>query len=157
MKLSVSDEAKLKKAHPDLVKVVRRCAEITDMPFQIGETARSVEQQEKNIAKGVSQTMHSRHIVSKDGLSRAVDLLAAPGGKITWSWPPYYKLAAAMRKAAIDCKIDIEWGAVWDTSLNALTANLEHEQAAYVARQKAKGRKAFADGPHFQLPWAKYP
>lgn len=130
MKLTAADEAKLALAHPDLVKVVRRCAEITGMPFQIGETARSVEQQKKNIAKGVSQTMHSRHIVSKDGLARAVDLLAAPGGKVTWAWPPYYKLAAAMKLAAKDVGISIEWGGDWQT---------------------------FKDGPHFQLPWKQYP
>lgn len=131
MKLSSSDEAKLKSAHPDLVKVVRRCADITDIPFKIGETSRSVAQQKANIAKGVSWTMNSRHIVSKDGLARAVDLLAMPDGKtVTWSWPPYYKLADAMKKAAKDVDIFIEWGGDW---------------------------KKNKDGPHFQLPWKQYP
>lgn len=130
MKLSRADESKLKTLHPDLIKVVRRCVEITEMPFRIGETARSVDQQKKNIAKGVSQTMHSRHIVSNDGLARAVDLLATPGGGVTWSWPPYYKLAAAMKAAARDVGIPIEWGGDW---------------------------QSFKDGPHFQLPWKQYP
>ncbi len=131
MKLTPADAAKLKKAHPDLVKVVRRAAEITKMPFKIGEAARSVEQQRKNIAAGVSQTMNSRHIVSKDGLARAVDLLAMPdGSKVTWSWPPYHELATAMKQAAKDVKVPIEWGGDW---------------------------KSFKDGPHFQLPWKGYP
>jgi peptidoglycan L-alanyl-D-glutamate endopeptidase CwlK len=130
MKLSAKDEQRLKSLHPDLVKVVRRCAEITPLEFQVGETSRSVEQQRKNIAKGVSWTMNSRHIVSKDGLSRAVDLLAAPGGKVTWAWPPYYTLAAAMKQAAKDVSVPIEWGGDW---------------------------KKNKDGPHFQLPWKLYP
>lgn len=131
MKLTAADEKKLKQAHPDLIKVVQRCAEITKCPFQIGETGRSVAQQKINVAKGVSKTMNSRHIVSKDGLARAVDLLAMPDGKkVTWSWPPYYVLAAAMKQAAKDVKVPIEWGGDW---------------------------KTFKDGPHFQLPWAKYP
>jgi len=131
MNLSLADKSLLLKAHPDLRKVVERCAVITDMPFRIGETARTKEQQIKNVAKGVSQTLKSRHIVSADGLSRAVDLLACPDGKsVTWSWPPYFKLAAAMKRAANDVGVKIEWGGDW---------------------------KTFKDGPHFQLPWKLYP
>jgi peptidoglycan L-alanyl-D-glutamate endopeptidase CwlK len=131
MRLSQTDEAKLAKAHPDLVKVVRRAAQITACPFKIGETARSLDQQKKNVANGVSHTLRSRHLVSPDGRARAVDLLAMPDGKtVTWSWPPYSKLAEAMKQAANDVGVPIEWGGDW---------------------------KTLKDGPHFQLPWSKYP
>lgn len=157
MKLSLSDEKKLKAAHPDLVKVVRRAAEITACPFVIGETGRSIEQQKKNVAKGVSQTLRSRHIIGKSGVACAVDLLAAPDGKtVTWAWPPYYKVAEAMKKAAKLENITLEWGGCWDRTLNDL-GGLEKETAGYVLRQKKRGKKAFLDGPHFQLPWDKYP
>jgi peptidoglycan L-alanyl-D-glutamate endopeptidase CwlK len=110
---------------------VKRAAEITECPFQVGETTRTMAQQEKNVARGVSQTLRSRHLPSTDGLSRAVDLLAMPDGKkVTWSWPPYFKVAAAMKKAAKELKVPIEWGGDW---------------------------KSFKDGPHFQLPWKGYP
>lgn len=135
MKLSAKDEAKLKGCHPDLVKIVRHAAEITTIPFVIMETKRSVEQQRKNIAKGVSQTMRSRHLPSKDGLARAADIVPVidnGNGRFTviWAWPTYYKLAPIIKQAANDAGIPVEWGGDW---------------------------KSFKDGPHWQLPWAKYP
>lgn len=131
MKLSPSDEAKLKQCHPDLAKVIRRCAATTTVPFMIMETGRSVAQQKKNIAKGVSQTMRSRHIVSKDGLSRAADLVPIDAkGNAIWAWPVYYKLAPLMKAAAKAEGVPVEWGGDW---------------------------KSFKDGPHWQLPWKKYP
>jgi peptidoglycan LD-endopeptidase CwlK len=129
MTLTINDEAKLKHCHPDLVKVVRR-ADALGATFRVGETTRSLEQQKKNIAAGVSWTMRSRHLASRDGLARAVDLLCLVDGKVTWSWPPYHKLAAQMKQAAKECGVLIEWGGDW---------------------RKNK------DGPHFQLPWKGYP
>lgn len=131
MKLTDADEKKLKSAHPDLVKIVRRAAQITECPFKVGQTTRSLDEQKANIKKGVSWTLRSRHLASKDGLCRAVDLLAMPDGKtVTWSWPPYYQLANAMEKAAKELNIPLEWGGRW---------------------------KKTPDGPHFQLPWESYP
>ena len=129
MAFTEQELSKLKRLHPDLVKVVKRADEL-GATFRVGETTRSVEQQRRNIANGVSWTMRSRHLPSKDGLARAVDLLCLVDGKVTWSWPPYYKLAATVKQAAKDCKVPIEWGGDW---------------------RKAK------DGPHFQLPWKDYP
>ena len=127
---SEAEEKKLKSLHPHLVKVVRR-ARALGATFRIGETTRSLAQQKKNIANGVSWTLRSRHLASsKDGLARAVDLLCLVDGKVTWSWPPYHKLAAVMKQAAKDCKVPIEWGGDW---------------------------KKTKDGPHFQLPWKDYP
>lgn len=131
MRLSAADEKKLAKAHPDLVKVIRRCAATTTVPFTITETARSVEQQKKNVAKGVSWTMRSRHIVSSDGLCRAADVVPVDAkGKPIWAWPIYYKLAPQMKKAASEVKVPVEWGGDW---------------------------KKNKDGPHWQLPWKQYP
>lgn len=130
MKLTDKDLKKLEKAHPQLVKIVKRAAQITAVPFQVEETTRSLEQQKKNVKNGVSQTLKSRHLPSKDGLARAVDLLALADGKVTWAWPPYHKIADAMKAAAKELQIPIEWGGDW---------------------------KSFKDGPHFQLPWKSYP
>ena len=131
MKLSARDLQRLSKVHPDLVKVIRRCAAITTVPFVVMETARSVEQQKKNIAKGVSWTMKSRHIVSDDGLCRAADIVPIDDkGKVIWAWPVYFKLAPIMKQAASDAKVPVEWGGDW---------------------------KKNKDGPHWQLPWNQYP
>jgi len=60
----------------------------------------------------------------------AVDLGAMVGPDIRWDWPLYYKLAEAMQKAATEQDVYIEWGGGWTE---------------------------FQDGPHFQLPWLRYP
>ena len=130
MKLSAADEQKLKKVHPDLVKIIRKCAATTTVPFKIMETARSVAQQKENIKKGVSWTMNSRHIVSDDGLCRAADVVPLVNGKVSWSWPVYFKLAPQMKAAAKAVGVPVEWGGDW---------------------------KKNKDGPHWQLPWTKYP
>jgi peptidoglycan LD-endopeptidase CwlK len=130
MKLSAKDEERLKRAHPDLAKVIRRCAEITTVPFVVLQSDRTLAQQRENVRKGVSKTMKSRHLISEDGFVRAVDVAPLEGKNASFAWPLYHKLAPQMKKAAKDVKVPIEWGGDW---------------------------KTFKDGPHWQLPWKQYP
>ena len=60
----------------------------------------------------------------------AVDIAPFIGGEVQWDWPLYYRLAAIVKAAAKEVGVPIEWGGDW---------------------------KTFKDGPHWQLPWAKYP
>ncbi len=60
----------------------------------------------------------------------AVDIAPFVGGEVRWDWPLYYKLAVIVKAAAKEVGVPIEWGGDW---------------------------KTFKDGPHWQLPWAKYP
>jgi peptidoglycan L-alanyl-D-glutamate endopeptidase CwlK len=60
----------------------------------------------------------------------AVDLAALVGTEVRWDWPLYAQLAKVMKQAAQQLNVPIEWGGDW---------------------------KSFKDGPHFQLPWDKYP
>lgn len=60
----------------------------------------------------------------------AVDLAVKVGDEIRWDWPLYAHLAEVMKKAAAAVNVEIEWGGDW---------------------------RSFKDGPHFQLPWDKYP
>lgn len=130
MKLDDRAERSLKGVHPDLVKVARRAAQITGVDFTITEGVRTLARQRELVRKGASQTLRSRHIPGKNGLSHAIDLAAKVGKEIRWDWPLYAKLAAAMKQAAKDVGVSIEWGGDW---------------------------RNFRDGPHFQLPWNKYP
>ena len=131
MKLTDRDLKKLTAAHPDLLKVVIESAKATSIPFMVMEVKRDPIQQAENIKKGVSWTMRSRHLPSKDGLSRAADLVPIDEkGKPIWAWPVYYKLAVIIKAAAKQVKIPIEWGGDW---------------------------KKNKDGPHWQLPWKLYP
>lgn len=157
-RLTEDDEAVLEAVHPDLVQVVRRAAEIAPFQFYVNCGARSVEAQKENIKKGVSKTMASRHILAPNGYAHAVDLIPEYRGK--WehaNWEAYYPLGDLMRKAAIFEGIPIEWGAVWDRKLNDLKGDCKAEVMSYTGRMKALGKKAFLDGPHFQLPKRDYP
>ena len=111
--------------HPDLQKVVHRAIEITRVDFVVTEGRRTRERQAELVASGASQTMNSRHLTG-----HAVDLAAMVDGRVRWDWPLYDRLAEAMKAAAVEVKVPIEWGGDWSS---------------------------FKDGPHFQLPWSKYP
>lgn len=133
MQLSKKDESYLKKVHPDLVRVVRRAAAslgAADNGFVITCGIRTVEEQKKNVARGASKTMRSRHLPNRAGVSCAVDVAVTIDGKVRWDWPLYARMAKVFKAAAAAEKVPIEWGGDW---------------------------KSLRDGPHFQLPWASYP
>ena len=124
-KLGPRSLARLEGVHPDLVKVVMRAIELTPVDFTVLEGLRTPERQKTLVAAGASQTLKSRHL---DG--HAVDLGAWVDEQVDWSWPLYHIIADAMKTAAADLKIPIEWGGDWSQ---------------------------FRDGPHWQLPWKEYP
>lgn len=117
--------AKLTGVHPDLVKVVKRAIETTPVDFQVLEGLRSLARQKQLLAQGATTTLRSRHLTG-----HAVDIAPLINGKVSWSWPHFYPLAEAIKMAAADVGVSIEWGGDW---------------------------KTFKDGPHWQLPTAKYP
>lgn len=133
MNLDANSTARLKAVHPDLARVVRRVAKDWADPetgFIITCGSRSVEEQKLLVANGASKTMRSRHIPAKNGFSHAVDFACTIKSQVKWDWPLYAKLAKAVKSAAKAENVPIEWGGDW---------------------------VRFKDGPHFQLPWAKYP
>lgn len=124
-KLSQRSLGRLGGVHPDLVKVVKRAIEITEIDFAVLEGVRSLETQKEYLKRGATTTLRSRHLTG-----HAVDLGAFLGGSVRWEWPLYDTLSKAVKQAAKDVGVPIEWGGDW---------------------------KKFKDGPHFQLPWANYP
>ncbi|ARQ01875.1 M15 family metallopeptidase [Pseudorhodoplanes sinuspersici] len=128
--LSPRDRARLNGVHPDLVRVVDRAAETSDVEFTVLEGVRTTERQKQLVAKGASQTMNSRHIKAANGFGHAVDLAPLINGQVSWDWPLYHKLCPIVKDAAEQEGVAIEWGGDW---------------------------KQFKDGPHWQLPWSKYP
>lgn len=111
--------------HPDLAKVIHRAAALSPIEFRVIEGMRTLKRQRELVASGASKTMNSRHLTG-----HAVDLAPYVGGTIRWDWPLFYKLAPAVKQAAAEVGVPIEWGGDWRT---------------------------FKDGPHFQLPFAGYP
>lgn len=124
-KLGLRSKLRLKGVHPDLVKVVERAIAITSVDFTVLEGLRTTSRQRQLLAQGATKTMNSRHLTG-----HAVDLGALVGGSVRWDWPLYHTIADAMKRAAAELGIPLEWGGDW-------------------AR--------FRDGPHYQLPWKEYP
>ena len=121
-RLSQRSKNNLSGVHPDLVAVVKRAIEITEQDFSVIEGVRDIERQRQLVAQGKSQTMNSRHLTG-----HAVDLAPYP---LSWEWEYFYPIADAMKSAAEELEVDLEWGGDWES---------------------------FPDGPHFQLSWGEYP
>lgn len=91
------------------------------------------------VTEGLRTTERQRQLVaagaSKTMNSRhltghAVDLAALVGKEVRWDWPLYDALSKAVKRAAAECSVPITWGGDWPK---------------------------FRDGPHFELPWERYP
>lgn len=108
MKLSERDERRLIGLHPDLVRVMRRAAAMTTVPFAVVEGMRTVETQRAYVAKGASKTMKSRHLTG-----HAIDIAPMLDGVISWKWPLFYKLAPVVKAAAAAENVALEWGGDW--------------------------------------------
>ncbi|MBK9576486.1 MAG: M15 family metallopeptidase [Fibrobacterota bacterium] len=150
--LGATSKKELEGVHADLVKVVLRAIELTAQDFSVHDGIRTLEEQKKLVAAGASKTMESRHITG-----HAVDLVPFINGKLRWEWEPIYVIADAVRMAARELQIPIRWGGAWDVDFTNSTDSTEHLVAAYTQACIQQGKRAFTDGPHFELPKAKYP
>lgn len=121
-KLGTRSLQNLSGVHPDLVAVVKRAIEITDQDFTVIEGMRDISRQRQLVKSGASTTMNSRHLTG-----HAVDIAPWP---ISWEWAEFYPIADAMKQAAKELYVNLEWGGDW---------------------------KSFPDGPHFQLSRKAYP
>ena len=72
----------------------------------------------------------SQTLNSRHLTGHAVDLAPVIAGQVSWDWPLYNKLALVVFEAAKTEAVPITWGGNWTT---------------------------FKDGPHWELPWEKYP
>ena len=122
--LSTKSKSRLIGVHPRLTDIVRLAITITPIDFAVLEGVRSIERQKELVKAGASQTMRSRHLTG-----HAVDLGAIVDGQVRWDWPLYDKIAVAVKEAARQLGVPIEWGGDWK----------------------------MRDGPHFQLTWKEYP
>ena len=142
----------LQGVHPDLVSVVKRTIEITPIDFSVHDGIRTIDQQRELVAKGASTTMNSRHLTG-----HAVDIVPIINNKVRWEWPLFYRLAEAMRAAAVEKDIPLRWGGAWDVPFTDSTESPEDLVHDYSARRRSEGKRVFIDGPHFELPKALYP
>jgi|TARA_B110000438_G_scaffold258641_1_gene267474 peptidoglycan L-alanyl-D-glutamate endopeptidase CwlK len=108
--------------NPDLQEVIQKAIEITEKDFTVIEGIRHIDRQRELVKTGKSTTMNSRHLTG-----HAVDIAPWP---ISWEWEDFDPIEKAMKKAAKELKVSIDWGGDW---------------------------KSFPDGPHWELSWKKYP
>ena len=131
MQITARYKQRLEGFHPDLVRVVTRAAELTDIPFAVIEGMRTRERQAQLLRQRKTTTMNSRHLTG-----HAVDLvpLSDQDGdgdiEISWRWHDNFRLAPVIKAVAVELGIPLEWGGDW---------------------------RDFKDGPHWQLPWKTYP
>ena len=107
-KLGYRSKRRLRGLHPDLVRVVERAIEITEVDFTVLEGLRSKDRQRTLFAQGATKTMNSRHLTG-----HAVDLGAWVDGTVRWDWPLYHKIAAGVKQAARELNVPLEWGGDW--------------------------------------------
>lgn len=120
-KLGTRSKQNLSGVHPDLIAVVKLAISISPTDFTVIEGLRSLHRQKELYAAGKSSTLNSRHLTG-----HAVDIAPWP---ITWDWDDFYPFAEAIKKAAEELDIDLEWGGDWQN---------------------------FPDAPHWQLSRKKY-
>ena len=108
MNLSKASLAKLQGVHPDLLRVIRRAATASKVPFIVVEGLRTLERQKQLKAAGATKILNSRHITG-----HAVDLVPLIDGKPRWDWPLYHKLAPFVWAAARAERVPLEWGGDW--------------------------------------------
>ena len=139
--------SRLEGVNPDLIKVVTQAIKTTEVDFGVTCGMRTVEEQEKLVASGASQTMKSKHLEG-----RAVDLVAYVGSNITWSLNMYDDLADAMADSAYELGVPIKWGAAWTVGdIGDWNGTMEEAMNEYVDLRRSEGRRPFIDAPHFEM------
>jgi len=152
-KLSTRSMSRLEGINPDIITVVAEAIKLTKVDFGVTCGMRTVEEQEKLVASGASQTMKSKHLEG-----RAVDLVAYVGSSVTWQLNMYDDLADAMAAAARKLNVSVKWGAAEHYQLGDFKyhhydilenpSELTYYGCDYFAESKKtcrKLRKAFSD------------
>lgn len=155
--------AELKGVHPDLIELAQATIAFSPVDFAVHDGLRTEAEQRAYVKSGVSQTMDSKHREQKDGLGHAMDLVPYINGKLRWEWDPIYEIAAALGRALIKINAEreitnkkplkIRWGGCWRdiSEITPAAASMEKAVSDYGAARRKAGKKAFTDGPHFEI------
>ena len=146
-KLSSRSEGRLEGINPQLIEVIKTAITLTKVDFGVTCGMRTVEEQEKLVASGASQTMKSKHLEG-----RAVDLVAYIGPNVTWSLNKYDEIADAMAEGARTVDVPVRWGAAWTVpNIAQWDGTMEAAMNDYIDTRRGQGRRPFIDAPHFEL------
>ena len=121
-KLGTRSMQSLSGVHPDMVAVVKRAIEITEVDFTVIEGIRNINRQRELFKAGKSTTMNSRHITG-----HAVDMVPWP---VDWEDLERFEvMSEAMKAAAEELEIPIVWGGDWKSFYDA--PHFELDRKAY--------------------------
>ena len=124
--LSQRSQNNLNDVHQDLVRIVYLALTFSEYDFVVIEGVRSLIRQKELMKDGKSKTLNSRHLTG-----HAVDIVPLVNGVIPWQdWSAFESVSKAMKKAAYQLGISINWGGDW---------------------------VSFRDGPHYELCRGAYP
>lgn len=124
--------------HPRLVRTVHDVMDLQIMDFSVINGLRTREVQREYVRRGVSTTMHSKHLMQPDGYSHAVDLYPYPinmGLVNSGNWVELSRfgvLAGLMISCGKRNGVTVRWGLDWDRD----GQTLDH---------------SFSDAPHFEI------
>ncbi|MEM7750430.1 MAG: M15 family peptidase [Pseudomonadota bacterium] len=145
--------------HPDLTAVCEKAIAITTVDFGVFDGLRTAADQNRLFRRGASQIdgyqRRGRHQQQSTGYGHAVDLVPWINGRFVWDWDATYEIAEAVTIAAHDCNVNLRWGGCWQWTA-PLSGAPEHWVTAYVKRKRDQGRRAFNDGPHWELYGEQY-
>lgn len=120
--LSDKSMQRLAGVNPALVSVIGAAAAICPVEFVVTEGLRTKARQQLLVSAGKSQTMNSRHLTGE-----AVDVAAIVDGKAVWDWHYYQTIAKAVKAAALQMNIAVEWGGDWKTLKDGVHFQLKRE------------------------------
>ena len=146
-KLSSRSLKNLEGVDSQLIEVVQYAIELSKIDFGVTEGLRTTQRQRELVASGASQTMKSKHIESK-----AVDLVAYIGKRVSWELNLYDDIADAMKLAATEVGVPIRWGAAWQLDdIRNWDGTMQDAMDDYINVRRSQGKRPFIDGPHFEI------
>ena len=120
-KLGTRSNQSLSGVHVDLVAVVKRAIEITEVDFSVIEGIRHIERQRQLVKEGKSTTLNSRHLTG-----HAVDMVPYP---VDWEDLERFELMAeAMKLASKELETPIKWGGDWKNFYDAPHFELDRKK-----------------------------
>ena len=120
-KLGTRSLQNLSGVNPDMVAVVSKAIEITEVDFTVIEGIRNINRQRELVKAGKSTTLNSRHLTG-----HAVDMVPYP---VDWEDIGRFELMAeAMKEAAEELDIPIVWGGDWKSFYDAPHFELDRKK-----------------------------
>jgi len=147
-------KSELEGVHPKLDKLAWATISASPVNFGVFDGLRTPAQQNALFRRGASTidgfNRIGKHQRQEDGFGHAIDLVPWIDGRFQWDWDALYVITEVLHVKAIELDVQIRWGGCW-RHINPLKGSPENWVAEYVKRKLSAGKRAFNDGPHFEL------